>query len=947
MFRTRSRLISALRRFFDARAFLEVETPMMHPIPGGATARPFVTHHNALDMDLYLRVAPELYLKRLVVGGFERVYEINRCFRNEGLSPRHNPEFTTVEFYQAFADYRDLMDLTEELLRAVLEEIQGGTTITHDGTEIDFGAPIPRRRMVDAVAAETGIPAADLADPARLPDVARGMNLPLQEEWGWGRVLMELFEARVESKLVAPVFITHYPAEVSPLARANAQDARLTDRFELFVAGREIANGFSELNDPDEQAERFARQTELKNRGDLEAMPYDKDFLAALAYGMPPTAGEGHRRRPSRDAANRLADDPRCRPVPAVAAFGGRPAVMSTAADRVRLEPSWKAALASEFESGYMAKLRAFLLSERQTRKTVYPRGEQIFAALDATPVADVKVVIIGQDPYHWPRPGPRPVLLGPARRRPAALAHQHLQGDRRRHGRRRRALRSPRRRSARRPGLPGILGPPGRPAPERRADGGGRTRQLPPGPRLGNLHRPRGRRRQPGTRPRGVHALGQLRPEEGRRRGHDAASSAARAAPVPAIRKPRLLRLPTLLQGEPVPRRARRHADQLVRRGVGGAVFIHSIRARNLLSFGPDSEELELRPLNVLIGPNGAGKSNLLEVIGLLKALPGRLTDLLMRPGQRNEWLWRGATEATPAEIEAVVEGPAGHEPLRYRVAIVFESGTFRIVEERLEDVASEGRQVHIKRDGSTSFAGEQQLGYEHQRSALAGFRHPDHPELMHMSEQLVRLALFRDCSFGRGSPVREPQDTNGPNSFLLEDASNLGLVLNRFMGEDDVRRQVIEALRGFYAGVEDYRVDIEHGAVQTFIREGDNLIPASRLSDGTLRFLCLLTILCHPSPPPLICLEEPELGLHPDILPNLVELLRSAASRCQLIVTTHSDVIVDALTDTPESVVVCEKHEGSTRLKRLSASDLGHWLKDYRLGELWSSGELGGNRW
>ena len=293
VFRTRARLVTAMRRFFDERGFLEVETPMMHPIPGGAAARPFVTHHNALDTDLFLRVAPELYLKRLVVGGFERVYEINRCFRNEGLSPRHNPEFTTVEFYQAFADYADLMDLTEELLGELLRDIAGSTSITIEGREIDLGTAFPRQRMTTAVATETGIREDDLMDEERLGEVARGMNIPVQPGWGWGRLLMEIFEARVEANLVQPTFITHYPAEVSPLARRNAEEPRLTDRFELFVAGREIANGFSEVNDPEDQAERFARQSELKDRGDLEAMHYDHDFLAALEHGMPPTAGEG------------------------------------------------------------------------------------------------------------------------------------------------------------------------------------------------------------------------------------------------------------------------------------------------------------------------------------------------------------------------------------------------------------------------------------------------------------------------------------------------------------------------------------------------------------------------------------------------------------------------------------------------------------------------------
>ena len=292
VFRVRARLVALMRRFFDERGFLEVETPMMHPIPGGATARPFITHHNALDVDLYLRVAPELYLKRLVIGGFERVYEINRCFRNEGLSPRHNPEFTTVEFYQAFADYRDLMDLTEELLISLLDEIVGARVLPFGDDQLDFGR-FARRTMAEAVGEATGKTPSEIADPEALAALARGLNIAAEPHWQWGRLLMEVFEARVEENLVQPTFITEYPAEVSPLARRSADDSRLTDRFELFVAGREVANGFSELNDPDDQAERFRAQAALKSRGDLEAMHYDQDFVAALEYGMPPTAGEG------------------------------------------------------------------------------------------------------------------------------------------------------------------------------------------------------------------------------------------------------------------------------------------------------------------------------------------------------------------------------------------------------------------------------------------------------------------------------------------------------------------------------------------------------------------------------------------------------------------------------------------------------------------------------
>ena len=292
-FRTRTRIVRELRRFLDDRGFLEVETPMMHPIPGGATARPFVTHHNALGMDLYLRIAPELYLKRLVVGGFERVYEINRSFRNEGLSTRHNPEFTMLEFYQAYSTFEDLMDLTEELMREIVGSVAGTRTVRYQGTEIDFDRPAARCGMAEAVVAHTELTAEDVADASRLAEAARRMNLSVEADWGPGRTLTEIFEARVEPKLVQPTFITGYPTEVSPLARRREDDPEVTDRFEYFVAGREFANGFSEINDPEDQAERFRAQAGRAARGDLEAMHYDTDYVTALEYGMPPTAGEG------------------------------------------------------------------------------------------------------------------------------------------------------------------------------------------------------------------------------------------------------------------------------------------------------------------------------------------------------------------------------------------------------------------------------------------------------------------------------------------------------------------------------------------------------------------------------------------------------------------------------------------------------------------------------
>ncbi len=293
VFELRANVIKTIRAFFDARRYLEVETPMMHPIPGGATARPFVTHHNTLDIDLYLRVAPELYLKRLVVGGFERVYEINRCFRNEGLSTRHNPEFTTVEFYQAFATYHDMMDLTEELLTEVIEATSGRRVVEYGSLTIDFSDKIRRLPMVAAVAEAIGRSEQEVRDEEQLAAIARASNIHVDDGWGWGRLLMEVFEARVEDSLVQPTFITDYPAEVSPLARRTDGDELLTDRFELFVAGRELANGFSELNDPEDQAARFRAQMELKGAGDQEAMHFDADYVTALEYGMPPTAGEG------------------------------------------------------------------------------------------------------------------------------------------------------------------------------------------------------------------------------------------------------------------------------------------------------------------------------------------------------------------------------------------------------------------------------------------------------------------------------------------------------------------------------------------------------------------------------------------------------------------------------------------------------------------------------
>ena len=294
VFQLRSAMIAHIREFFNRRGFLEVETPMMQPIPGGAAARPFATHHNALDMPLYLRIAPELYLKRLVVGGFEKVYEINRNFRNEGLSTRHNPEFTMLEFYQAYADYRDLMDLTEELLRGMAQTLLGDARISCQGETYDFSQPFRRLTVKEAILYfNPAMAAVDLEHLDSARRIAESLGLKIPEGYGLGRVQLEIFDLTVEHQLRDPTFITAYPTEVSPLARCNDQDPGITDRFELFVGGREIANGFSELNDPEDQAERFRNQAIAKAAGDHEAMHYDADYIRALEYGLPPTAGEG------------------------------------------------------------------------------------------------------------------------------------------------------------------------------------------------------------------------------------------------------------------------------------------------------------------------------------------------------------------------------------------------------------------------------------------------------------------------------------------------------------------------------------------------------------------------------------------------------------------------------------------------------------------------------
>ena len=293
-FQIRSRVIAFVRSFLDRHGFMEVETPMLHPIPGGATARPFATHHNALDMPMFMRIAPELYLKRLTVGGFEKVYEINRNFRNEGLSTRHNPEFTMLEFYWAYADYRDAMDLTEQLLRELSQDVLGTTVVPCGDDSIDFSRPFDRMTVTEAILAHNATITPDqLASRESASAVLSGLGIDVKARWGLGRIHMEIFEEIAEHQLIQPTFITEYPTEVSPLARRNDDNPDVTDRFEFFVGGRELANGFSELNDAEDQAERFRAQVAEKDAGDDEAMHYDHDYIRALEYGLPPTAGEG------------------------------------------------------------------------------------------------------------------------------------------------------------------------------------------------------------------------------------------------------------------------------------------------------------------------------------------------------------------------------------------------------------------------------------------------------------------------------------------------------------------------------------------------------------------------------------------------------------------------------------------------------------------------------
>lgn len=387
--------------------------------------------------------------------------------------------------------------------------------------------------------------------------------------------------------------------------------------------------------------------------------------------------------------------------------------------------------------------------------------------------------------------------------------------------------------------------------------------------------------------------------------------------------------------------------------------MLIHSIQLSNFLSFG-QGEPVPLGNLNIIIGPNGSGKSNLLESIELLRNTPEQqLSKPIREGGGVRDWLWKGGNEKTPvASLEMLINNPAGKR-LRYQLKFTEVAQRFEIVDERIENEQPDiGYQkpyfyYHFNNGRPTlNVKGHQrslqQEDVDLEKSILAQRRDPDqYPEITYLAKTLGKIRLYREWSFGRYTSPRLPQKADLPNELLEPDCSNLGLVLNRLRRDPVVKARLLEALRQLYEGIDDYDVQIDGGTVQVFFQEGRFTVPATRLSDGTLRYLCLLAILCHPKPPPLVCIEEPELGLHPDILPTLAELLKEASERCQLIVTTHSDVLVDAMTDQPESVLVCEKTTEGTSLCRLDAEALAPWLEKYRLGELWTRGEIGGTRW
>jgi predicted ATPase len=386
--------------------------------------------------------------------------------------------------------------------------------------------------------------------------------------------------------------------------------------------------------------------------------------------------------------------------------------------------------------------------------------------------------------------------------------------------------------------------------------------------------------------------------------------------------------------------------------------MLINSIKINSLLSFGTDAPAIRLGKLNILIGHNGVGKSNLLEVIGLLRAMPGDLTRPVREGGGIREWLWKGRPSVNCAFVEVLINNP-GHTALRHCVQITDSLGRLEIESETIENSAANPEETQVyffykNEKGHPVLNVKQEKRYlrredvSFEQSILAQRKDPDqYPELSYIGDNYSKIRLYREWQFGRYTPPRLPQRADLPNLFLEEDASNLGLILNRLRREVTLKKRFLEALQVLYAEIEDFDVSIEGSTVQVFFQENGMTIPSTRLSDGTLRYLALLAILLHPTPPPLVCIEEPELGLHPDILPTLVDLLKDASERMQLLVTTHSADLIDEFSDAPECVLVCEKQEGSTVMQRQSRDDLAVWLEKYRLGQLWRRGDIGGNRW
>lgn len=389
--------------------------------------------------------------------------------------------------------------------------------------------------------------------------------------------------------------------------------------------------------------------------------------------------------------------------------------------------------------------------------------------------------------------------------------------------------------------------------------------------------------------------------------------------------------------------------------------ILIRHLTPQSILSFGPNFPGLELSNLNVLIGANGSGKSNLLEAISLLRAAPKEWREVTRKGGGVAEWIWKGEKKNGKARVEALISNPKGNQPLRHAMAFHAVAQAFALDDERVENEHPSLGQAqpyffYQYRNGdpvlNTAKEGQRKLAretIESDRSILAQRRDPDtYPELAMLAQSYESIRIYREWAFGRGAVFREPQKADMRNDVLEEDFSNLGLFLNRLKTRfPTAKKAILSGLKDLYDGIHDFDIFVEGGTVQVFFTEGNFSIPATRLSDGTLRYLCLLAILCDPDPPKMICIEEPELGLHPDILPKLADLLKAAAARTQIVVTTHSDILVDAMTETPEAVVICAKESGQTRMERLKKEDLGDWLTKYRLGQLWTKGEIGGNRW